>query len=73
MFSFFKKHRLTINVLGVLVFGWGAVEKILEYTGPDGKTTDLFGAIIFGFMSLIKLTDVIGHFKSRRAKVKRVD
>jgi hypothetical protein len=66
MFSFFKKHSLMINVLGALVFGWGAVEKILEYSGPDGNAIDLFGAIIFGIMSLVKLTDVMGHLRKKK-------
>ena len=62
-----------INVLGALVFFFFFVEKILEYTGPDGKVMDLFGATIFGIMSLVKLTDVMGHLRKKRTSVERAD
>lgn len=72
MFSFFKKHRFTFDVLGTLVFGWGAVEMMLEYTGPEGKATDLFRSVVFGIMSVIKLVDVIIFLrKNKRAEQAR--
>jgi hypothetical protein len=65
MFGFFRKHKLTFDILATIVFALGSIMYAIEYFGAENKKMKLFGAIIFGIMTIFKLLDVIEHFKSK--------
>jgi hypothetical protein len=65
MFDFFRKHKLTFDILATVVFALGSIMFPIEYFGAENKKMKLFGAIVFGIMTIFKLVDVIEHFKSK--------
>ena len=64
MLSFLKKHRLVVDavmlILAVVVFIF-----FLNDALDIGKRLKWMGAIVFGAMAIIKLTDVVDDIKKR--------
>ncbi|HSU28650.1 MAG TPA: hypothetical protein VLJ68_09735 [Chitinophagaceae bacterium] len=66
MFSFIRKNKLVFDVLATLVFAAVSVFKWYDYYGSDGKKMDLIGGIVFGLMAIVKLDDVIAHYRPKK-------
>jgi phosphatidylglycerophosphate synthase len=72
MFSFFRKHKLTLDIIATIVFALGSIMYAIEYFETENKKMKLFGAIIFGIMTIFKLVDVIERFKTK-VKIEKIE
>ena len=66
MRSFFRKYKLQIDIFSAIVFLMLAIIYFIQYSEADGKNMQLFGAIVFGVLSLFKIEEVVAQYRTSR-------
>jgi hypothetical protein len=71
MFKFIRKHRLFFDILTFIVFGLCSYFYFDgyfngEFENSKQKNMQLFGAIVLGLLSLIKLVESFEGFKKKK-------
>ena len=73
MFKFIRKHRLLFDTLAFIFFGLVSYFYFNDYFNVDfesikQKNMKLFGAIVLGILSLIKLAESFEGLKKKKAE-----
>jgi hypothetical protein len=63
---FLAKYKLQIDVFYVLIFVFVSVSYFIEYAEAENKPMKLFGAIVFGILSLFKIEEVVAQYRRSR-------
>jgi hypothetical protein len=66
MRSFWKKHRLKIDIIGCILFAVCSIMLFIKFFGPERKGMDMITGIIFGLMSIIKAAEVIEQIRQAK-------
>jgi hypothetical protein len=73
MFKFIKKHRFFFNIVAFIACGLFSYFKFndyfnVEFESVKQKNMNLFGAIAFGILSLLRLVELFEGLKNKKAE-----
>jgi hypothetical protein len=64
--KFIDRNRAGLNIVTLLAFGLSAILNGYEYFFEEGKRMDLFALIVFGLLTIFKISDIIEYNKDKR-------
>jgi hypothetical protein len=65
MLSALRKNKLLLGILFTIILTAASISAWYEY-GKDSRQRNLLGGILFGIFAIIKLVDVINHYRKKQ-------
>ncbi len=66
MKTFWRKYKLEIDLLVVIVFAMGSIMAFIEYPYAENGKMKIVSAIAYGILGIAKTGDLIEGFRNRK-------